>query len=194
MARPAEFVREEVLDKAMEVFWRTGYSGTSVTDLVKATSLKPGSLYGAFSSKRGLFMEVIDTYTNRGLKNVKSCLGSTDNPLDAIHLFFDHFCTDLAGDEIGKGCFVINTLLELATEDDEIRIRITDYLNSIESEFASTLEKARAAGQISADKDPASLAKFLMTGIWGMRVMSSTRPDAKAYSEVASHLLAQLQA
>ncbi|WP_027857290.1 TetR/AcrR family transcriptional regulator [Marinobacterium jannaschii] len=194
MARPAEFVREEVLDKAMEVFWRTGYSGTSVTDLVKATSLKPGSLYGAFNSKRGLFMEVIDTYTNRGLNNAKTCLNSTENPLDAIHLYFDHFCSDLAADEIGKGCFIINTLLELATEDDEIRIRITDYLNEIEGEFISTLEKAKAAGQISAAKDPASLAKLLMTGIWGMRVMSSTRPDPQAYGAVTSHLLAQLQA
>jgi len=194
MARPAEFVREEVLDKAMEVFWRTGYSGTSVTDLVKATSLKPGSLYGAFNSKRGLFMEVIDTYTNRGLENVRNCLGSTDNPLDAIHLFFDRFVSDLAADEIGKGCFVINTLLELATEDDEIRIRISDYLSQVEAEFANTLEQAKAAGQISADKDPASLAKFLMTGIWGMRVMSSTRPDPAAYGAVTSNLLAQLQA
>jgi TetR/AcrR family transcriptional repressor of nem operon len=63
MARPAEFDRNDVLNKAMDVFWRTGYTATSVSDLVHATNLKPGSLYAAFNSKRGLFLEVIDNQT-----------------------------------------------------------------------------------------------------------------------------------
>jgi len=55
MARPIEFDREEVLQKAIGVFWQKGYSATSIKNLVEATGLQPGSIYAAFGDKRGLF-------------------------------------------------------------------------------------------------------------------------------------------
>lgn len=192
MARPAEFVRQDVLEKAMEVFWRTGFTGTSVTDLVKATNLKPGSLYGAFHSKRGLFMEVIDTYAHNSLNRVTICLQNNDSPIAAIQAFFDKFSQDIAMDEIGRGCLMVNTMLELATEDDEIRSKITKYLDQIESMFAETLNRAQEKGELAAHASPESLAKFLMANIWGMRVMSSTRPDASAYNTIISNVLEAL--
>ena len=81
MARPAEFNRDDVIEKAMNVFWRTGYASTSISDLVSATSLKPGSLYGAFKSKRDLFIEVVDTYAERSIQRVTSFLQTTPSPV-----------------------------------------------------------------------------------------------------------------
>ncbi|WP_372739399.1 TetR/AcrR family transcriptional regulator [Neptunomonas sp.] len=194
MARPAEFDRSEVLIKAMDVFWRTGYTATSVTDLVNATHLKPGSLYGAFKSKRGLFLEVIDIYANRSLTRISECMeqSDSDSSIDAISNFFLRFCQDIECDKIGKGCLMVNTMLELATEDDEIREKITQYLNRIEHCFYISLENSRLKGDLKTDTDCDSLAKMLMTGIWGLRVMSTTRPDPMIYSGIVSHLLSSL--
>jgi len=192
MARPAEFVRRDVLEKAMDVFWRTGFTGTSVTDLVKATNLKPGSLYGAFQSKRGLFMEVIDTYAQNSLTRVASCLLNNESPIAAIHDFFTRFGADISQDEIGRGCLMVNTMLELATEDDEIREKISNYLNQIEKMFSDTLTRAQEMGELDANACPETLAKFLMTNIWGMRVMSSKRPEAQAYTRVIETMLSAL--
>ncbi len=50
MARPAQFDRGEILDKAMQTFWEHGYSATSMANLVETTELNPGSLYAAFES------------------------------------------------------------------------------------------------------------------------------------------------
>lgn len=193
MARPAEFDRSEVLNKAMEIFWRTGYIATSVTDLVHATNLKPGSLYGAFNSKRGLFLEVIDNYANRSLTRISECMEQSDSAIDAVAHFFSCMCKELENDELGKGCLMINTLLELATEDDDIRIKVTEYLNRIEHHFYVALENARLNGEIKPDTDCNSLAKMLMTGIWGLRVMSTTRPDPAIYSGIVVHLLSSLE-
>lgn len=192
MARPAEFDRLDVLQKAMEVFWRTGFTGTSVTDLVKATNLKPGSLYGAFHSKRGLFMEVIDTYADCSLRRVETCLDESETPISAIHTFFSRFGTDISQDEIGRGCLMVNTMLELATEDDEIRDKITGYLSTVEKMFAETLTQAQESGELASDKNPESIAKFLMTGIWGMLVLSSTRPEPSVYQDVIDNMLSTL--
>ena len=117
MARPAEFDRKEVLDKAMKVFWRTGYTATSVNDLVNATNLKPGSIYGAFNSKRGLFLEVIDAYANNSLTRIQRCMEQRDSAVEAIHLFFSRMTEEVSCCTIGKGCFIINTLFHFNTKE-----------------------------------------------------------------------------
>jgi TetR/AcrR family transcriptional repressor of nem operon len=193
MARPAEFDRNDVLNKAMDVFGRTGYNATSITDLVHATNLKPGSLYGAFDSKRGLFLEVIDNYANRSLTRISECMEQSDSAIDAITYFFSRICNELECDKVGKGCLMVNTLLELATEDEDICVKITEYLNRIEHHFYLSLENARLQGELKPDTDSDGLAKMLMTGIWGLRVMSTTRPDPIIYSGIISHLLASLE-
>ncbi len=192
MARPAEFDRTDVLEKAMNVFWRTGYSATSVTDLVNATKLKPGSLYGAFQSKRGLFIEVIDTYAGRSLERVSGVLNNAVSPLKGIEEFFKRFCDDLESDSIGKGCLMVNTMLELATEDDEIRERVGGYLDQVEKHFSETLRSAQASGELDKGQSAEDLATYLMTSIWGLRVLSSKRPDRAKFDAVVANVLISL--
>ncbi|MBY4678497.1 TetR/AcrR family transcriptional regulator [Marinobacterium arenosum] len=189
MARPAEFDRDEVLDKAMEAFWRTGFNATSVADLVNVTRLKPGSLYSAFASKRGLFIEVLDTYAARRIEGVKQVLDRAEDPLMAIRDMMHRFVADLSDDKIGRGCLMVNTMTELATEDDEIRERVSNYLDQVEQYVHRSLELAQQQGQLRADADTDTLAKMLMTTIWGMRIMSSKRPDPASYHKVIDHLL-----
>lgn len=192
MARPAEFDRTEVLEKAMEVFWRTGFNATSVADLVNATSLKPGSLYSAFQSKRGLFVEVIDTYAKRRVNGTKMLVQTASNPLDAIYEFFDRLRKDMTDDEIGRGCLMINTMLELATEDDDMRERVSNYLFEVEQEFIKALTKARDMQLLDASANPEQLARFMMTQVWGLRVLSSTRPDSNSYQQTIDLMLSCL--
>ncbi|WP_415911481.1 TetR/AcrR family transcriptional regulator [Neptuniibacter sp. QD37_11] len=192
MARPAEFDRTDVLEKAMNVFWRTGYSATSVTDLVNATKLKPGSLYGAFQSKRGLFLEVIDTYAERSLNRVSSVMENAETPLKGIEQFFKCFCDDLVHDRLGKGCLMVNTMLELATEDDEIRERVGGYLSQVETYFTNALIQAQEQGLLDRKQSPEDLSTYLMTNIWGLRVLSSKRPHQSKYDAVITNMLKAL--
>ncbi|WP_286237369.1 TetR/AcrR family transcriptional regulator [Neptuniibacter halophilus] len=194
MARPAEFDRTEVLEKAMHVFWRTGYNATSVTDLVDATSLKPGSLYGAFKSKRELFVEVIDTYAAKSLHRVTSAFEEATSPVNGIELFFNRFCNDLANDEIGKGCLMVNTMLELATEDDDIRLQVSDYLNQVEQHFLQAISEGQQQGEITRTLSAEDLATSLMTTIWGLRVLSSKRPSRDKYNAIITNTLRSLNA
>jgi len=192
MARPAEFDRSEVLDKAMEVFWRTGFTATSVADLVNATSLKPGSLYSAFESKRGLFVEVIDTYAARRVNGAKELLETAEEPLSAIYEFFNNLRMDVCKDEIGRGCLMVNTMLELATEDDELRERITNYLSQVEAYLCAALTRAKELGQLEQHADPGALAAFLISNVWGLRVMSSTRTSPERYNQIINQVLTSL--
>lgn len=189
MARPPEFDRQDILEKAMDVFWKSGFGGTSVTDLVNATNLKPGSIYGAFSSKRGLFLEVIDAYASRSLARIDGCLQNNSTPLEAVHAFFNKFAQDISADPDFKGCLMVNTMLEMANEDDDVRIKVTSYLSQIEKRFEQALTDSIKLKQLPESESPQQIARFLMSSIWGLRVLSTTRPDPSAYQAVVSQIL-----
>ncbi len=73
----------------MQLFWRQGYHKTSVRDLTEATRLQPGSLYGAFSNKRTLFLKSLDYYSEALQARVDEVLRSDEPPLERIHRFFE---------------------------------------------------------------------------------------------------------
>ena len=189
MARPAEFNRDEVLERAMDLFWKTGYTATSVTDLVEATNLKPGSLYGAFNNKRDLFLASIEVYAQRTLTLISEIFEQAETPLQGIESFFDFLCHDLEADEVGKSCLLVNTVLELSSEDEEIRSIGAKYLDEIEKLFLTELEKAQQLGEIDKEMDISDIATYLMSSLWGLRVLSCKRPDKSKYRAVIQNIL-----
>src|ERR1700674_5103645 len=60
--RPRSFDREAALERAMEVFWRQGFEGSSLHDLTEAMGINPPSLYAAFGDKEHLFLEAVERY------------------------------------------------------------------------------------------------------------------------------------
>ena len=63
MARPRGFERNEVIDKAMELFWRQGYEGAHLAALVDHTGLNRFSLYKEFGGKAGLYEAALERLT-----------------------------------------------------------------------------------------------------------------------------------
>jgi TetR/AcrR family transcriptional repressor of nem operon len=192
MARPTRFSREDILEKAMQAFWNEGYSATGMADLVNITDLKPGSLYAAFNSKRDLFLASLDHYGQRSVANIEQALNASDSPLDDIRRFFSRQARDAAGDKGKRSCFLVNTVLELARHDDEIRERVNIYFKQIETLFQRRLKQAQACGELSTDKDPKMLAAFLLNNIWGLRVLGGTAPSAKRAQDIVKLVLSVL--
>ena len=62
MGRPREFDVDDALETAMELFWRKGYEGTSLTDLTEGMGITKPSLYGVFGNKEGLFLKALERY------------------------------------------------------------------------------------------------------------------------------------
>jgi len=81
------FDREEVLAQATAVFWAHGYGDTSISRLVEATHLQPGSLYAAFESKEGLFLATLDHYAGQTLAHLHATLAAAPDPLQGVRRF-----------------------------------------------------------------------------------------------------------
>ena len=193
MARPVQFKHEDVLDSAMQIFWKQGYAATSVTDLIAATKLKPGSLYAAFKSKEGLFLAALDHYGERSAERIRQTLANADSPLAGIRGYFHQMARSAADSTAQHSCFLVNTALELARNDEVVREHVNRYFDRIENLFLDALVAARKNGELAPEKDPAALATFLMSGIWGLRVLEGTHPTQERAAVVVEQLLQQLE-
>lgn len=88
-----------------------------------------------------------------------------------------------------RSCLLVNTALEVARHDDAIRKQINRYFNAIEVIFRRTLRKAQEQGELSQDKDVRAIAAFLISSVWGLRVLGATKPTRKKVDLVVSQVL-----
>ena len=192
MARPIAFDRTYVLQQAIQLFWLQGYSNTSIKNLVSVTGLQPGSLYAAFGDKRGLFLAALDVYFENMKHNLFAALHNGKPPIERLTDFFNQLVQESYCDPERKGCLLINTLSEIPVNDVEINTRLQAMFGEVEQQLKQLLIEAKILGHISEHQDPETLAKLLVTGIFGLRLFNKTQPDLDSLQAIVKHLLTSI--
>lgn len=169
MARPRAFDRDQVLDRAVEVFWSHGYDRTSVQDLVDSMGIQRGSLYAAFGDKHQLFLEALDRYEERFYQDMRELLAKADSAEEGIRGVFEAVLRDCACDDGTKGCFITNAAVALADSDPDTGARVRANLERVEDVFYVALSPERADARV--------VARFLTNSFQGLRVLSKCCVD-----------------
>ncbi|MEP3278015.1 MAG: TetR/AcrR family transcriptional regulator [Stappiaceae bacterium] len=192
MGRSPEFEIDDILGKAMGVFWANGYRDTSMTDLENATSLRPGSIYHAFGSKKGLFLAALDHYVKQVVDTRVSHLLEIDNPMEAIEDFFRSTFEAFNPDQL-IGCMLTNTATEVGATDSDIQERIEAGLSRIEGAFESRLTEAQGKNLLAADKNAKTLALHLVSCYQGLAVIGRLTRDKDRLRVISDQALASLK-
>lgn len=184
MSRPPGYERQAVLNRATDVFWQRGYAATSVNHLVTATGLKPGSLYAAFGSKKGLFLEVLGDYNAAFLHDVEDCIATARGPLAAVRALLRRSADSTLGDSRRRGCLAVNALLEMAGHDEDIAQTLRAHNEKLRRRLEQLLADAREQGELEPERDPRALSAFVMNNLWGMRVLCKSEPSRAALDSI----------
>ena len=170
MPRPREFDEQDVLTAAREAFWSHGYAGTSVQELTDATGLGTQSLYGAFGSKRDLFLRILDdycAYQSAGLEAAVTADPSPWHGLASAVTFDDGGRLDLPP----QGCLMANSAAALSTQDEGIRTRACGAYSETLALFTRQIAQARESGEIDAGIDPEQTARALIAVMQGIEFL-----------------------
>ncbi len=187
------FDEAEAVEKAMKIFWEKGYEATSITDLIEGTGVSRGSLYNAFGGKRELFVRSLLKYDGENRRAMLAELEAMDNPVEAIHILFDANVQETVEDTEKKGCFLVNTAVELPAHDARTQAIVTKGLDEFEAFFRRCIEVAQARQEMPGVLDPRATARALLSLIVGIRVLGRGAFDEAALrqiSEQANRLLA----
>lgn len=193
MARTPGYDRSTVVTQAMSVFWERGYGRTSIGDLVNATGLKPGSLYAAFGSKKGVFLEVLDEYNRGFLARIRRLSLSTRPAIVELEGLLAAIVEETLAGRDHRGCLSVNALLEMSRHEPDVADRIETHNRNVRKAFAELLARAQVEGDIDADRDTAALSAFLVNNIWGMRVMCRGKPERATLTATVDGVMASLR-
>src|SRR6266851_5707391 len=183
MAGTKQFDHDTVVDRAMMLFWRMGYGGTSIQDLEKATRLRRGSLYNAFGDKQGLFVAALKRYESTvGHERIKQL--SNPDPYRAIEGFLDTLVTQMSEPRRPRGCLHTNTSLEFPNAPDEILRIIAERAAGIEGGIYAVLRRAQADGLLDPAADARALARFYLGVAKGIGVVHKVFGDGAALRDI----------
>jgi AcrR family transcriptional regulator len=170
--RPRSFDLDEALEAAMQVFWRKGYEGTSLSELTKAMGINRPSLYAAFGDKVTLFRKALDRYAEGPAAYVREALKQATARAVAQQLL--RGAADLLTDpHHPTGCLMVQGALVCGEAADCIRQELVSRRLAGEAAVRRRFKRAKAEGDLPADANPADLARYVVTIAQGMAVQAA---------------------
>lgn len=192
IGRPVEFDRQEALETSMRLFWENGYEATSLADLLQAMGIGRQSLYNTFGDKRSLFIEAVRHYIDSNGQHLLSGLQAPGSPVANIRMTLGRVVENLAGDEC-KGCFVTNSIIELAPHDQEVSRLAQLMLKRTEKAFKASIDRAVEACELPGDTDARATARFLNSTVHGLVVMGKASASRSVLQDIVRIALTTLK-
>lgn len=189
MARPREFDPDTALERATQVFWAKGFEATSLDDLCAATGLGRSSLYAAFGDKRELYLRSLERYEAKSVLRIAEALNRPLPFREAFAAFVSRYIDDIVAGPGRRGCFIGNCAAELARDDREARALVRRSLQRLEATFREALARAQGRGELDPGANIDALARFVMSGLQGLRLVGKANPDRATLDDIAAVML-----
>ncbi|MGW8754539.1 TetR/AcrR family transcriptional regulator [Bacillus wiedmannii] len=193
MARTREFDEDQVLDAAMQLFWEKGYEATSLSDLTSRMGIQRPSIYSAFGDKKELFEAALRRYTMSRASDIRNRLQSHSSVKESFSIFFADVVNEEYAGDLSKGCFCINTMVELAPHDERFEILTREHQMYLAVIFQETIERGIQSGELEVTTDAKSLAQALIVALIGLTVMMKSRPQRSFVDNVIAATLTLLK-
>ena len=185
MPRVQLFDKEKALKNAMQLFWEKGFNGTSTRDLEKATGLGTSSIYNSFGGKESLFFEALQYYLEAEQLKLSKSINGSPSVLKALRALFECLLQeDNTAEGPVMGCFVVNSITELANQNPRLNQFATDARTGTIAILKELIQKAQEQNEIPAVNDPTLLATYLQTVMTGLKVSGMLAKDPEELQSV----------
>jgi AcrR family transcriptional regulator len=191
MGRPREFDPERALDAAVDVFWRYGYEGASLSALTEAMGINRTSMYAAFGNKRELFDRALARYADRDMAYVRDALAQP-TAAEVIVSFLRGNVLAITAPGRPPGCLSVLGGVSCGPGNSDVTSTLATARKSGEAALRVRLQRARREGDLSSNLNPADLARYVMSVSEGLAVHAAagaTRSDLNRVVDIALRAL-----
>ncbi|TQM21092.1 TetR family transcriptional regulator [Chryseobacterium aquifrigidense] len=190
MARNVEFNEEQAIDKAMEVFWKNGYTATSMRDLTDAMKINSSSLYNTIGDKHTLFIKCLEQYTAQRQQRFLELVQGDSSPLERLKYLINVVAESI--DQTPAACMAIKASFELAEQDTAVHSILKKDLNFSFEQVKMLLEQACIVGEVDADMDIDATAHYVVNSFTGWYEMYVLYKNKDLIRNMSSFLIKTL--
>ncbi|CAI0799538.1 Bacterial regulatory proteins, tetR family [Serratia quinivorans] len=170
--RPREFDREQALLKARDLFWRQGYEGTSMSDLVAELGIASARIYKAFGSKELLFREAIASYENHEGGFADRAFSEENDVRVAIKRLLDDAVALYSRTDLPQGCMVVSSAASVSDESSGIKDWLAEHRLQRTQGMIDRLRTAVATGELPPETDADALGDYFAAFLHGLSVQA----------------------
>ena len=168
MGRGIEFDYDKAIDKATRLFWKTGYSNTSLRDLLKVMNIGEGSFYNTVKSKKNLYLECLKHYRATVMSQRETALFSQTSAKLGVRALFKTVLDQMDDPKRPGLCLMAGSISRDVLDEKEIREYIVGEGVASGVRFVELLRSAQEAGELPKQFKPAVVAQIIGTYIQGM--------------------------
>ena len=187
------FDEEEILDKAMELFWQRGYQAVSMSDLVEELGVNRSSLYATYGQKEDLFLKALLRYDRVHREEWFAGLSARFGPVESIRQAFVEVA-EAPKRSRRFGCLLVNTTLDLPSAHSKLAVVVQEAFEATERFFEHQLDLAQRDGDLPENVDIPALAATLMALFLGLRVLARARRSVTATEPILRQVDSMLDA
>jgi TetR/AcrR family transcriptional repressor of nem operon len=194
MASKGDLSRQHIIKKSMQLFSVKGYFNTSIADIVNATGLTKGGLYGHFRNKEDIWYAVYDECVKIWRRVVFEGVREISDPLARLERVIENHLKNYLGSGIFEGgCFLVNALVDLAGQSPTMSGHVLAGFNSFTELVRRWLAEAEQKGLLRPGLDPQGIALFLVISLNGAAPLYAASHDPAMWQQTMAQLYFYLQ-
>ncbi|OWG18370.1 TetR family transcriptional regulator [Delftia sp. K82] len=156
----------------MLAFWRRGYEGTSMADLVQALGIASARIYAAFGSKQDLFREAVQRYEAGDGGFADRAMAQEPRVRDALARVLRDAVATYTDDAHPLGCMVVTAATNCAEENEAVAAWLAEHRRQRTQSLIDRLQRALDEGELRAGTDVQALGDFYATQLHGISVQA----------------------
>ncbi|QBD79240.1 TetR/AcrR family transcriptional regulator [Ktedonosporobacter rubrisoli] len=183
-----EQTRQAILARAAQVFSLSGYAGTSMDTLTRATGLTKGGIYNHFGSKEALAVEAFDFSSNLVRARFKELLRNRQEAIERLMAVLSIFQSLLEEPLLQGGCPLLNTAIEADDTNPVLRERAQKASADWRKFITRTVQSGIERQEIKPESDAEEVASVLIATLEGAIMLSKLHADMRYMDQAIQHL------
>ena len=173
----AEKTRAFIIERSAEIFNKKGVAGTTLSDLMDATGLTKGAIYGNFGSKDEVALAAYEHNSSHVMKQLNERVAAKSNAIDKLYAITEFYRSAYKQTVSTGGCPILNTAVEADDGHPELRIKVAATIKSWRKNIESIIKKGIEKGEVRKHADAAEYAVIFISLIEGGLMMSTVSGD-----------------
>ena len=179
MARTLEFDYGKAIDRATRLFWKKGYSDTSLRDLLKAMGIGEGSFYNTLKSKKQLYLECLKHYNDTVGRRRAEALFWPSSAKEGVRGLFKTVLDDLDDPRIPRVCLLARSVSSDVLGERDLHKVVQSDMATFVAAFSKRLQSGKDTSELPSDFDAEVVARIIATylqGLFRTALLSYDRP------------------